>query len=93
MLARLNTRGGVFGMEVRRRLDDHRVELLLQQLAIGGEPGVAVGGWHVELRPRLIRVVREIIRHRHEIVAPVLQEQVGNPLPAAPTANQPDIDL
>ena len=93
MLARLDSGGGLFGMEVGRALDHHGVELLLQQLAITGKPGIAVGGGHIELRPRLIRVVLEVVRHGDKVVAPVLLEQVGDPLPAVAAADQADINL
>ena len=93
MLARVDSGGGLFGMEVRGALNDYRVELLLQQLAVAGEPGVAVGGGHVELRPRLIRVVLEVIRDGHNVVASVLLEQVGDPFAAVAAADEADINL
>ena len=93
MLAGLDRGGGLFGMEIRRALDDDRVELLLQQLAIRGKPGIAVGGGHIELSPCLIRVVLEVICDRNEVIAPVLLEQVGDPFAPAAAANEPDINL
>ena len=43
MLAGVDGRGGLLGMEVGRAFDDHGVELLLQQLAVAVQAGEADG--------------------------------------------------
>ena len=43
VLAGVHRGGGLLGMEVRRAFDDHRVELLLEQLAVAGQAGDS--GW------------------------------------------------
>ena len=93
VLAGLDGGGRLLRMKIRRAFDDDRVELLLQQPAIAGEPGEAAGGRHVELRSGLVGVVLEVIRDGDDVIAAVLLEQVGHPFPAVAAADEADVDL
>ena len=93
VLAGLNRRGGLFRVEIRRRHNRHRVELLFQQALVSGEAGEAPGLVHLELFSRRLRLVREIIRHRHQVVMAVFQEQVGDPRAAPAAADEAEVDF
>jgi hypothetical protein len=66
---------------------------LLQQPAISGQAGEALGRLHAERLAEGVDAIREIVGRGHEVVAAVLLEQLGNPGPAATAANDAQIDL
>ena len=93
VLAGLDGRGGVFRVEIRRRLNHHRVELLFQKALVSGEAGEAPGLVHLELFSRRLRLVREIVRHGRQVVMAVFQEQVGDPRAAPAAADEAEVDF
>ena len=93
VLAGINRGGGLLGMEIGRALDDDGVELLFQELAVARKAGVAVGGGDLKLLARSVGVVREVVRHRNEVVTAVLLEEVGDPFAAVAAADEADVDL
>ena len=93
MLPGGHRRGHLFRMKIGRSLNHHRVQLLFQQSAVSRKPSVTVLGIDLEFLANFVDPILEVIRSRHHIVAPVLVEQVDDPLSAPAAADQADIDL
>ena len=93
VLARGHRVGGLDRMEERRALDRHRVELLLEQPAIGGQSREAPRRRNAELVARGLDPIREVVGQRDDVVAAVLLKQVGDPAAAPAAADDAEIHL
>ena len=89
MLARVDRGRGLLRVEVRRRLDHHRVDGRVEQPLVGGERGEPAGGGDLEAVAKRLGPVREIIGAGDELVLPRPGEQIGNPGAAASAADHP----
>ena len=89
VLAGVHGGGGLLRMEIGRAFDHHRVELLLQQLAVAGEPGVALSGRDVEFRAGLIHPLLKVIRRRNEVITAVLWNRSAIHFPRPPQPIRP----
>lgn len=93
VLAGGDTRGGMLGMKIRRRFDDHGVQFLLQQTLVAGQSVVLPFRWDADFLAGSLGAIPEVVGRRHEVVAAVLLEQACDPGASAPAANDADIDL
>ena len=93
MAAGVDARDGLLGMEVRRAFDHDGIGLRIQEPLVAGQAREAVGGIDFELLSQTVGAVAEVVRGGHDFVAAMLHKQVRDPLAAAATADDPQLDL
>jgi hypothetical protein len=83
----------LFRVKVRRRLNRHGVQLLLQQPPVTGQAREAFGCRHIELVARRIDAVLKVIGQGDDVVVPVPGKELRDPRSPPAAADHPDIDL
>ena len=91
MLARVHGGGGVYRVEIGRRLDDHRVELAFQQPLVARQPRVTARRVDLVLLAHGIGFVLEVVRAGHQPILAGIGEQLGNPTAASAAADQANL--
>ena len=93
MLPGVNRSGRLFRVKVRRRLDRHGVQLLLQQTPVTGQAREAFGCRHIELIACGIHAVLKVIGQGDDVIVPILGKEFRDPRSTSAATDHADIDL